>query len=83
MSKQYNKSTFVGHLGRNPEMRYTPSGKAVTEFSVASNDQYTNSEGETVKVTTWFRCEAWGRQAEICNQYVRHLTQVCILFIEG
>jgi len=39
MSKQYNKSTFVGHLGRDPEMRYTPSGKAVAEFSVASNDQ--------------------------------------------
>lgn len=78
MSKQYNKSTFVGHLGRDPEMRYTPSGKAVTEFSVASNDQYTNSDGETVKVTTWFRCEAWDRQAEICNQYLHKGSKVLV-----
>ena len=78
MSKQYNKNSFVGHLGRDPEMRYTPSGKAVTEFSVASNDQYTNSDGETVKVTTWFRCEAWGRQAEICNQYLHKGSKVLV-----
>ena len=78
MSKQYNKNSFVGHLGRDPEMRYTPSGKAVTEFSVASNDQYTNSDGETVKITTWFRCEAWSRQAEICNQYLHKGSKVLV-----
>jgi single-strand DNA-binding protein len=78
MSKQYNKNTFVGHLGRDPEMRYTPSGKPVTVFSVASNDQYTNSQGENVKITTWFRCEAWNRQAEICNQYLRKGSKVLV-----
>ena len=78
MSKQYNKNSFVGHLGRDPEMRYTPSGKPVTVFSVASNDQYTNGNGETIKVTTWFRCEAWNRQAEICNQYLRKGSKVLV-----
>ena len=78
MSKQYNKNTFVGHLGRDPEMRYTPSGKPVTVFSVASNDQYTNGNGETIKVTTWFRCEAWGRLGEICNQYLHKGSKVMI-----
>ena len=46
---------FVGNLGRDPEMRYTPSGQAVTSFSVATNRQYTSSSGETVKETIWFR----------------------------
>jgi single-strand DNA-binding protein len=78
MSKQYNKTTFIGHLGRDPEMRYTPTGKPVTDFSVASNDQYTNAEGQVVQITTWFRCEAWGRQAEICNQYLHKGSQVMI-----
>ena len=78
MSKQYNKTTFVGHLGNEPEMRYTPSGKPVTNFNVASNDQYTNANGETVKTTTWFRCEAWGRLGEICNQYLRKGSKVLV-----
>ena len=46
---------LVGNLGRDPEMRYTPSGQAVTSFSVATNRQYTNNNGETVKETIWFR----------------------------
>jgi single-strand DNA-binding protein len=78
MSKQYNKNTFIGHLGRDPEMRYTPSGKSVTVFPVASNEQFTNGNGDTVKVTTWFRCEAWGRQAEICNQFLRKGSKVMV-----
>ncbi len=78
MSKQFNKLTFVGHLGSEPEMRYTPAGKPVTNFNVASNDQYTNDSGETVKTTTWFRCTAWGRQAEIYNQYLKKGSKVLI-----
>ena len=78
MSKQYNKLTFVGHLGGDPEMRYTPSGTAVTTFNVASNDQYTNEKGETVSVTTWFRCAAWGRLGEVCNQYLHKGSKVLI-----
>lgn len=78
MSKQYNKITFVGHLGSAPEMRYTPAGKPVTSFSVASNDQYTNANGQVVKVTTWFRCSSWGKQAEVLNQYLKKGAKVLI-----
>ncbi len=78
MTKQYNKITFVGHLGTDPEMRYTPSGKPVTAFQVASNDQYPNEKGEIVKVTTWFRCIAWGKPAEIFNEYLHKGSKVLI-----
>lgn len=71
---------IIGHLGRDPEMRFTPSGKAVTNFSVAVNRQYTGGNGETVKETYWFKCTAWDKQAEICNQYLRKGSKV---FIEG
>ena len=71
MAKQYNKIIFVGNLGKDPEMRYVPSGKPVTEFTVASHDQYPNAEGEIVKTTTWYKCTAWGKKAELINQYFR------------
>ncbi len=71
MAKQYNKTIFVGNLGKDPEMSYTPAGQAVTEFTVASHDQYTNGQGETVKTTTWFKATAWGKKAELINQYFR------------
>lgn len=69
---------FVGNLGRDPEMRYTPSGQAVTTFSVATNRQYTSSSGETVKETIWFRVSAWGKQAETCNQYLKKGAKVLV-----
>ena len=78
MSKQFNKISFVGHLRRDPEMRYTPAGKPVTSFKVASNDQYINDSGETVKITTWFRCTSWGKQAEIHNQYLKQGSKVLV-----
>ncbi len=78
MPKQFNKLVFVGHLGSDPEMRYTPSGKAVTTFSVATNHQYTNDKGETVKITTWYRCSAWGKQAEAYNQYLKKGSKVLV-----
>lgn len=78
MSKQYNKTIFVGHLGSDPEMRYTPKGKTYTSFSVASNDQYTNENGETTKITTWYRCTAWGKAAELFNQYLHKGSKVLI-----
>lgn len=74
----YHKITIVGNLGRDPEMRYTPSGQAVTNFNVASNRQYTASNGEKVKETVWFRVSAWGRQAETCNQYLKTGSQVLV-----
>jgi single-strand DNA-binding protein len=69
---------ITGNLGRDPEMRYTPSGQAVTSFSVAQNDSYTNSNGEKVKRTLWFRVTAWGKQAETCNQYLKKGAMVLV-----
>ncbi|MBU1659846.1 MAG: single-stranded DNA-binding protein [Chloroflexi bacterium] len=74
----YQKIIIIGNLGRDPEMRYTPSGQAVTNFSVATNRQYTASDGQQVKETIWFRVSAWGRQAETCNQYLRRGSKVLI-----
>jgi single-strand DNA-binding protein len=59
-------------------MRYTPSGQAVTSFSVASNRQYTTGNGEQVKETIWFRVTTWGKQAEVCNQYVKKGMKVLV-----
>ncbi|MBI5298034.1 MAG: single-stranded DNA-binding protein [Chloroflexi bacterium] len=67
----YQTIIVAGNLGRDPEMRYTPSGQAVTSFSVAVNENYTNNNGEKVKKTIWFKISAWGKQAEICNQYLK------------
>lgn len=67
----YHTIIIVGNLGRDPEMRYTPTGQAVTNFPVATNRQYTASSGETVKETIWFRVSVWGKQAESCNQFLR------------
>ncbi len=61
---------LVGNLGRDPEMRYTPSGQAVCNLSVATNRTWSR-DGEQQKETTWFRVTVWGRQAETVNQYLR------------
>lgn len=67
----YHTIIIVGNVGKDPEMRYTPSGQAVTSFSVAVNESFTNSNGERIKRTIWFRVSAWGKQAETCNQYLK------------
>jgi len=67
----YHKVILVGNLGRDPEMRFTPSGQAVTNMSVATNRVYTGSDGQQVKETVWFRVSVWGKQAESCHQYLR------------
>ena len=74
----YQTIIIAGNLGRDPEMRYLQSGQAVTSFSVATNRQYTNSRGEQIKETIWFRVSAWGRQAEICNQYLSKGSKVLV-----
>jgi single-strand DNA-binding protein len=66
----YQKVIIVGRLGQDPEMRYTPSGKPVTHFSVATSRTWTDQEGQQHERTTWFRVSVWGRQAETCNQYL-------------
>ena len=74
----YHTIIIVGNLGRDPEMRYTPSGQAVTNFSVAANRQYTGSDGVPVKETIWFRVSTWGKTAEVCNQYLKKGQKVLI-----
>ncbi len=74
----YHTLIIVGNLGKDPEMRYTPSGQAVTSFPVASNRKYTSSNGEQVNETIWFRISAWGKQAEICNQYLKKGSKVLV-----
>lgn len=80
MARGLNKVMIIGNLGRDPEMRYTPSGKPVTSFSVAVSRSYTKAEGERTEVTDWFNVVAWGRLAEICSQY---LTKGSTVYVEG
>ena len=74
----YHTIIIVGNLGRDPEMRYTPGGQAVTNFSVATSRKYTGSDGVLVNETIWFRISAWGKQAETCNQYLRKGSRVLV-----
>ncbi len=69
---------LVGNLGKDPEMRYTPSGQAVTNFNVAASNQYTDSNGQLVKQTLWFRVSTWGKLAETCNQYLKKGRKVLV-----
>lgn len=80
MSRSLNKVMIIGNLGHDPEMRYTPSGKPLTKFRVATNRQWTNPEGEKQTETEWFNIVAWGKLAEICNQYLEKGNRV---YIEG
>ncbi len=74
----YHTIIIVGNLGKDPEMRYTPSGQAVTSFSVATSRKYTTGGGEQVEETIWFRVSAWGKSAEVCNQYLKKGSKVLI-----
>jgi len=74
----YHKVIIVGNLGRDPEMRYTPDGTAVTNFSVASNRRWSSQDGSQSEETTWFRVTAWRQLAELCNQYLTKGRQVLV-----
>jgi len=74
----YHQLIIVGNVGRDPELRYTPSGQAVASFPVATNRSYTTGSGEQVKETLWFRVTTWGKQAEVCNQYVKKGSKVLV-----
>jgi single-strand DNA-binding protein len=80
MSRGLNKVMIIGNLGRDPEMRYTPSGKPVTTFSVATSRTWSTSDGEKREETEWFNVVAWSSLAEICKQY---LTKGQHVYIEG
>jgi len=75
-----NRITVIGNLGNEPEMRFTPSGRPVTSFRVATNWRYTTPEGERKEETEWFSVVAWGRLAEQCNQF---LTKGRLVYVEG
>jgi single-strand DNA-binding protein len=74
----YQHVTIVGNLGRDPEMRYTPSGEAVTNFNVAVNQTHKDANGNLIKTTAWFRVSTWGKTAENCNQYL-HKGNKCLV----
>ncbi|HEY3291247.1 MAG TPA: single-stranded DNA-binding protein [Anaerolineae bacterium] len=74
----YQTTTIIGRLGRDPEMRYLPSGDPVTSFSVATDRQYNSKSGEKVKETTWFRVSVFGKQAETVNQYLHKGSMVLV-----
>jgi len=80
MSRGLNKVMIIGHLGRDPEMRYTPTGRPVTTFIVATNRSWNKSNGERHSETEWFNVVAWGSLAEICKQYLTKSQQV---YVEG
>jgi single-strand DNA-binding protein len=66
----YHKVILAGHLGRDPEMRYTPDGTPVTNFSVATTERWTSQDGQQQERTIWWRVTAWRRLAETCNQFL-------------
>ena len=75
-----NKVMLIGNLGKDPELRFTPSGRAVARFSVATSEQWTTQEGQKQERTEWHNIVVWGKQAETCGQYLSKGRQV---FIEG
>jgi single-strand DNA-binding protein len=76
----YQSITIIGRLGRDPEMRYLPSGDPVTSFSVATDRAWNDKNGQRHKETTWFRITVFGKQAEIANQY---LSKGKMVLVEG
>lgn len=79
-SRGLNKVQIIGNLGRDPEARYTASGKAVTNFTVAVGRIGRDQSGERTEETEWFRVVAWDRLAETCNEYLKKGNKV---YIEG
>jgi len=76
----YQKIFLAGNLGRDPELRYTPNGTPVTQFSVATNEKWTGQDGQQQERTIWWRVSVWGKQGEAVSQYLRKGSQV---FVEG
>lgn len=80
MSRSVNKVILIGHLGKDPELSYLPSGQSVAKFSVATGRTYKDKNGEQKDETEWHNIVAWGRTAEICSQYLTKGRQV---YLEG
>lgn len=76
----FSKTIIVGRLGKDPELRFTSGGQPVCSFSVATDRTWTDAKGERQEKTTWFRVTAWGKLAELCNQY---LAKGRMVLVEG
>ena len=75
-----NKAILIGRLGKDPELKYTPSGKAVCNFTLATNERWTGADGQKNETTTWHNVVAWGKQAELLKEYLSKGREV---YIEG
>ncbi len=80
MAGGVNKVFLLGNLGRDPEVRFTPSGQAVANFTVATNESWTDKSGQKQEKTEWHRIVVWGKLAELCGEYLKKGRQA---FIEG
>ena len=80
MARGINKAILIGNLGQDPELRYTPSGTAVCNLRIATNESYKNAEGEKIEKVEWHNVVAWAQLAEICGEYLKKGSQV---YIEG
>ena len=80
MAKGLNKVMLIGHLGNDPELRTTASGQSVANFTLATNENFKDSNGNLQERTEWHRIITWGKLAEICNQYLKKGRQV---YVEG
>jgi single-strand DNA-binding protein len=75
-----NKVILIGNLGKDPELRYTPSGQAVATFSIATTDKWRDKDGQLQERTDWHNIVLWGRQAELANEYLKKGRSV---YLEG
>jgi single-strand DNA-binding protein len=75
-----NRVQLIGYLGKDPQSKYTPTGRRVTDFSIAITQRWKGAAGETKEHTEWVQIEAWGRLAEICHEY---LTKGSPVYVEG
>lgn len=80
MSQGVNRVILYGNLGRDPELRYTPSGAAVANFSLATSENFKDAEGQRQERTEWHRIVVWGKTAELCGQYLKKGRQA---YLEG
>lgn len=80
MARGVNKVILIGNLGQDPELRYTGSGTAVCNMRLATNESYTDRDGNEVQKTEWHNVVAWGRLGEVCNEYLEKGSQV---YFEG
>lgn len=80
MSRSLNKVQLIGNLGKDPELKYTPSGVAVATFSIATSESWKDQEGNQQEKTEWHNIVAWRKLAEICGEYLKKGKKV---YIEG